>query len=277
MQRGCKWLLVLTLLAAPGCAGDAGHGFATLSEVRVQLALEPEAARTLGDRTLLTNLYYELTLDEARLALDQVVLLQAQAAGSGESAAFDPARPPTGYSFCHGGHCHADDGSLVPYEEVQARQAAGGSVTAPVAALPADVMLDLWTRDAAALREVTPSRELPRATISQLSLSVANLTLTGSVRGGPADAGIGELAVPIRIRFASTFVIAAPYQLAIDREEPGEFSLDVAGAISARIFDDVDFAAWLSEGSVVLEDPQDEALARLVAAFAGAGLGITRR
>ena len=90
-----------------GCAFGPGHGFGEIAAADLAVAFEPGEARDLGDGWVLANTGDRFTLDTLVFTVESLDLLALEGGGS---ATFDPANPPAGYSLCHGGHCHADDG-----------------------------------------------------------------------------------------------------------------------------------------------------------------------
>ncbi|MFP2932804.1 hypothetical protein ACLESO_48200, partial [Pyxidicoccus sp. 3LG] len=137
--------LFLPLLLLSGCALEAGEGFAVL-EPTVSAAYAPVPSREAGNGFQQLASDFQVRVDAATLGTSHVELLSAGSSGGGGGGGgtFDPANPPPGYSLCHGGHCHRDDGALVDYEDIQAElDGGGGSGATTVAALHVDAELDL--------------------------------------------------------------------------------------------------------------------------------------
>ena len=114
--------LFLSCLGLAGCAWEPGQGFAVV-EPTVRAAYEPLADRIAPDGYQQLSSNYQLRVDVAELQLSGIELI-AIAGGSG--GGFNPAIPPPGYSVCHGGHCHRDDGAHIPDEQVAAEMGGGG-------------------------------------------------------------------------------------------------------------------------------------------------------
>lgn len=90
-------LALLPALLA-GCVWGPGEPFVELVQVDLQVEVDGDAdARVTGARLLLQSLQ--------------------------GGVSFDPADPPEGYSLCHNGHCHKDDGTLPTYEQIEAELA----------------------------------------------------------------------------------------------------------------------------------------------------------
>jgi len=98
-----------------GCTSEPGGGFSTLGEVRVGGALEATLLPTGDGR--------EVELTSALLTVVDATLQSLSGGGGGDS--FDTSAPPEGFSLCHSGHCHHEDGSLWSYEEIEAWLAGG--------------------------------------------------------------------------------------------------------------------------------------------------------
>jgi hypothetical protein len=239
--------VAVVALVASGCTFEPGTGFATLEDASLSAKLEP-GSRDLGNRTLLSDQGEHVHLAVARLALGSVVLAELRG-GGGESVSFDPASPPPGYSLCHAGHCHADDGRLVSYEAIQSELAGDGASLEAVATLPVEADADLWDGGPRSLERVLPSRELPRARLTRLSVEVEELELSGDVA-----AGAGAPPTPFSVVVPVSAGFEKAIDLPIDREEPGEFSLRIAIAPSGRLVDGVDWNAIASAGSIT--DPE---------------------
>lgn len=256
-MRGLVWLC----LALSGCAIGEGHGFVTVEESTLRVALEPGAARDLGGGTILTDLGFEVTLATATVAIGAVSLDELTGTGGGGS--FDPSSPPAGYTLCHGGHCHSDDGRLVPYAEIEAELAGGGAVLAPVLELPVDRSFELLASRTVVLDD--GETELPRASLSRARVTIEGLGLSGSVTGGT----LGDRTILLRVGLPLSAVAGEGLEYSIDRSGPGRIAVAVELIFGGRFFDGLDFAA-LEDGGALhirnLDDPGAEAIAAALAA-----------
>ena len=118
---------LLTLITcAGGCTFTPGdpHGEVSVSYIDVMFDIEDRLEPGTQERLRVGN-DYVLELESFDLTLGEIVV-EASAEAGAENTGFDPSSPPPGFSLCHNGHCHADDGRLVPYEEI-ARELAQGS------------------------------------------------------------------------------------------------------------------------------------------------------
>lgn len=236
--------LLLSCLTLGGCAWEPGQGFAVV-EPTVRAAYEPRADRLAPDGYQRLSSDYQLRMDAASMRLSGIELI-AIAAGSG---GFNPASPPPGYSLCHGGHCHRDDGALIPYEQIIAETGGGGG-SSTVATLPVAEPLNLLAPEKRAV-ECTPDCALPEANVSQGRWGVDALLLEGTVRDGRATPRIpGER----RFRWELTRTSEAPVavldgavDLPSDRSTPPRAKLDLNLVLTAALFDAVDWSA-LEEG-----------------------------
>lgn len=238
------WLLPVALLT--GCAFDAGESFAVL-EPSVEAAYTPLPRRDAGDGYQALASDFQLRMDTGAVSLGSIDL-QASSGGGG-STTFDPSSPPPGYSLCHGGHCHRDDGALVDYEDIQAElNGGGGSSTVTVANLPVDAELDLLSPVARNL-SCKPACELNKTTLSRGRWSVTGLRLTGSVRDGRVPARFAGVRP---FRFTATMsgteatpvaVLTSDLDVPSDRENDPRVTLGLKLEVTPALFDAVDWSA----------------------------------
>jgi hypothetical protein len=118
MRSRVEPLMVALALGSAGCLGE-GRPWGEV-ELAVGVGFEPPASRLDEAGRLKTANDFRVELEGLDVEIGAVELL-AEVAG----VAFDPSSPPPGYSLCHNGHCHADDGRLVPYDEIAAELAGG--------------------------------------------------------------------------------------------------------------------------------------------------------
>lgn len=256
-------LATLGLLAlgasATACTLDAGHGFATMVEGELHAQFVPGRARDLGEGAFLTDQGYRVRLRVARLHATQLQLLELRGqTGSAGSASFDPANPPPGFTLCHGGHCHADDGSLPTYEEVQAMLAGAEARFEPLVTMPIDRELDLLGGERVVLDDFAPSAELPRGSIDRAEIEVTHLRLEGQLEGGDL-----QNPVDLVIDLPLTEPIAETLSARIDRKGPGRIALEAALRFDATMLDRLDLAQLAQDGSLAVEannSPVAEAL-----------------
>jgi hypothetical protein len=257
------WLLPLALLS--GCAFDEGGSFATL-EPSVQAAYTPLSGRNAGDGYQALANDFQLRMDTGAVKLGSIDL-QASSGGGGTTT-FDPSTPPPGYTLCHNGHCHRDDGALVDYADIEAELAGGGgSTTTTVANLPVNAELDLLAPATVGLT-CTPGCELGKTTLSRGRWSVTGLRMTGTVRDGRVPA---RFAGTRAFRFTATVaatdaapvaVLTGDLDVPADRDVAPRVTLDLQLALTPALFDAVDWstAAVDTDGVVDLDAEANKAV-----------------
>ncbi|MCB9730906.1 MAG: hypothetical protein H6744_21120 [Deltaproteobacteria bacterium] len=253
--------MVCATMAASGCAFSDGDpwGRASLSLVA---RFDPDAARLDDQGRLLTADDYAIALTRLALVADGAGLQM----GSGEAAApFDPAQPPEGYSLCHGGHCHADDGRLVPYADVAA-ELAGGGASGYALDLPAEEQeVALGSEPASVPLEPCDSAcDLPRGKVVRASALIDRLVLsarvydrrTGSAARLPPEGLALDLELPVETQL---FAAAAA---SVDDHHPVPVDAALELSVPGSLFDGADFEA--------LGDPDTAAEAEAALAEAAA-------
>jgi hypothetical protein len=205
----------IVTLGLTGCTFEDGQGFATLETASLSARLEPGAGRDLGDHSVLTSQGYRVALTRATLEVDALALNQ---------------------------------------DDTEAELAGGGAQFSPVATLPAARGFDLLQGQTAVLDLVLPSRELPQARITQLALRVDRLELEGSVSGGPPGGALEQSPAALIIALPIASSIDTTMSLAIDRDEPGAFSLSAALEVGGTLFDELDFNAHESASRIEIVD-----------------------
>jgi hypothetical protein len=256
---------LLAVALSSACALEPGHGFATLDAVELDARFEPGVARDI-DGAVLTDRGYVVELDTFELEIDRFELQTLT--DSGEPARFDEANPPEGYDLCHGGHCHAEDGSLVPYEEIEAELAGGVAAFGTLATLPVERVVDLREGEELTLARVEPSRELPEGHVRRAALHFTRVALSGSVSEGGLQNSL-PFTVSLNVDARATGALDMP----IDRDAPGRFLLQAELAFDGTLLDGIDFVDTAE--SVDIDDPDDERAARLIDALTDTALALT--
>jgi hypothetical protein len=267
----CRGLrTALTLLAAAGLAGctlEPGGWFAALTpSLTARYLLRADRAVAPGWQKLSND--YEVSVTTAFLELGDIRLLAAGEGGG--STSFDPARPPPGYTLCHGGHCHSTDGRLVPYAEIEAALAGGGGGgLQPVVTLSVGTALDLLTPAERPLA-CDPSCNLDRTRILRTIAPVTALVLEGTVRDGrqpprlPATPFSWRLAGPADAGAVTPApTMEAELDLPVDRTHRPRITLSLQLELAASVFDGVEFAALTAIGGRLdlASDPLQQARA----------------
>ena len=243
--RGRKLAVVVVVVASSSaCTLQAGlpWGEADVG-LQAQLALDDDRLDEDGAGVTSTDWAFDLR----SLSLSPVeARLLLQGDGGTATTTFDPANPPAGYSLCHGGHCHADDGRLVDYADIAAEISGSASTGGDALTLAAtddavdvaDGVVDV------ALGPCTPDCTLPPGALSRLEVALAGVRLQGSVhdrRTGDRARLQGEHAVDLVVD--ADVVIGVEVAGAIGRDEPVGVGVDAVLSIAPGLLDGVDFAA----------------------------------
>lgn len=250
MHRSLLFLCCLTL---GGCAWEPGQGFAVVRPT-VRAAYETLPTRDAADGYQRLSSDYQVRVDSAELELSDIELL-ASAGGVGGS--FDPANPPPGYSLCHGGHCHRDDGALIPYEQIAAELGGGGGART-VVTLPVGGPMNLLAPEVRAVG-CTPDCALPRTEVSQGRWGLEILRIEGTVRDSrPTPRFPGELRFRVNFPLAGgseapVAVLDGPVELPSDRVHPPRADLALNLALTAALFDPLDWATLAVEPEGVVD------------------------
>lgn len=252
--------LVSTLV---GCTLEPGGGFARLESAELAVSFELGRARD-AQGAMLTDRGYLVDIEELVLGLDVLELVELAGAENATSGGFDPGAPPDGYTTCHGGHCHSEDGRLVPYADIEAELAGGAARFVPVARLPIGADTDLRRPSTHALERVEPSRELPECRLAKAVLRGSRLTLRGSVRTLGDDQR-----VPLEIALDAEPTFTAPLSLTLDRDGPRELRLSARLALDGALLDGIELGELERDGRLELTDPDSTEGATLSRSLAG--------
>lgn len=235
--------LLLPLLLLSGCALEPGESFAVL-EPTVRADYTPVATRDVGNGFQRLASDFELRLDGAALGVEHIDLVGG--GGASGPTTFDPANPPPGYTNCHNGHCHRDDGALVDYEDIQAElDGGGGGAEATVASLHVDADLDLLA-DQTLSPACEPSCELGRTQVTRYQWDVAAVDLEGAVRdsrAAPRLHGERRFRLALTAADAPLLVLRGTVDIPSDRENKPRVKLALRLALSPALFDAVDWSA----------------------------------
>jgi hypothetical protein len=269
-MRNVRHLLLASSLAWGGCAIGPGGPFASVDGT-IASSYAVSLDRVLPDGWARLASDYQVRIDSATVGVVDAEL-RARAGGGGGGGTFDPANPPPGFSLCHGGHCHRDDGALIPFEEIQADLAAGGAPTVTtLVRFPVSAQLDALL-DAERTLECEGSCDLPLTTITESRAGVNLLFVQGAVRDSRASSRlVGE--VPFQLS-ADAAVLRTSTQIPSDRSHPPHIILRIRVELRPEHFDEVDWAVLdRSAGTIELSlAANPNALDQIVDAFSASGL-----
>lgn len=262
---GCLAVAIVAL--SPSCAWQPGQPW---GELRVRLASQWQVPsdRQLADGRFRTASEYLWKLEEAEVtwhALDAIV------APEGAALAFDPAKPPAGYSTCHGGHCHADDGRLVDYADIQAELlgGAGGSTTVTLA-VDATQALVLAGSPPLALA----ATDLPLGELRTLRLRASGLQVRARVWDGqPGSPRLPATGVEVVLQLPP-LQVAAQVSAKTGLHEPLQVNAALLWRLPVSWLDAADVAAWSPPHGAEYTPPVPAAQGLAEAAMANATLQV---
>lgn len=252
VSRAFASLVVIFLALQSGCTFQDGQPWGRLA-LSVEGQFAPEEGRLDADGALKTSTSYLVEIDALRLSLDAVTLRQSLGGGS---SAFDPADPPEGYSLCHNGHCHADDGSLVDYEDIALELAGGAEAGGPsLSILGAGATALSATPSALALADCPDGCALERGDLSSLEIVLGTLEVQGRVRdqlGGDA-ARLPEGGVRLDGVVSLGVSLAIPVDGSVGKGEPVEVPIGALLSLPGTLFDGLDWGQALA-GALPTDD-----------------------
>ena len=212
--------MIALLLAA--CTFQPGGAFGRLDGFTADLRFEPGEARDLGGFKVLTDLGAEVQVQSLQLQLSGIELQEIRGAAG---VSFDPANPPEGYSLCHGGHCHYEDGSLVSYDQI-INELSGGTVSwEAIIAAPFDQPQDLLEGGPGELG--LEGLLLPQASLSRLEM----------LGEAEVDGRSFRWDLPLSTAWSTSV------EVEIARDKPEGLALEVELLLPGTLFDGIDFAA----------------------------------
>lgn len=198
------------------------------------------------------------------------------AMSSGTVASFDPSSPPDGYSLCHNGHCHHDDGRLVDYEEIAAELAQGAADgTRTVQALNAEVELGT-TAIQVPVGDCSSDCQLSRGQLATATLRVSGVrgsfAITDRRTGGRQRLDGGQ--TDLLVVGSGSYDWTVPIRGAIDGRRPPVLEFDAQLTVPATLFDDVD---WAEFDDVDESTPDASGVSRALQDHAGLEVTVERR
>ena len=225
--------LGVLVCATSGCAVEPGSPWGRLELVpTVVFAPGPDRLSEQGE--LLTVNDEAVKIDKLRL---RIARISGTIAANAVSTTFDPAKPPPGYSLCHNGHCHKDDGTLPTYEEIQLELAGGEDAGAKVSwDTTSDWVTLAASGQALPLGDCAPSCDMDRGKLVAWRLAITGLEITGSARS-TGKTGAMQTARPFTLTSTEPFAIPVPTTIAFSRDELPRASVAMTIDPGARMFD----------------------------------------
>ena len=164
-MRKQRNIIFIFCLFIASCSFDDGEPWATAS---FDLTSSYSNSSDVYD----TASSYEIKIEKLSLKLSEMSLI----AGGDAEISFDPANPPEGYSNCHNDHCHADDGTLPTYAEIELAisGASGGGGALISQTVESEVVLT-GSSQSVKLGECSSSCVLEKAKIKTLELGVQSI------------------------------------------------------------------------------------------------------
>lgn len=238
--------LACALLVLGGCALSEGNPWG-IAEASLEARFAPPPARLTGEGRLLTSSSYAVELELLELGFDGLTLTVT---ADEAATTFDPANPPPGYSLCHGGHCHAEDGRLVDYEEIEAELGGAiGGASRLAMLVEADVELG-ETAVPLPISGCDGPCYLERGVLSRVAVTLHELTVSGRVyeaRGGQ----------PPRLP-AEGLAFHGTISLELDVSAPASAAIDDGRRLGVRVASRFELAASLFDGVAWPELPSGD-------------------
>ncbi len=225
-------------LASVGCTFEPGGGYASVQSARLDIHFDAGAARDLGNSVFLTDQGFAVDLKRFEFTADTLSLEELVTTGSSASSStFDPADPPPGYSLCHGGHCHADDGRLVSYAEIEAELAGSSARLVPVVSFTLPGNIDALSASTIDLPRPDPSPELPRSHLKTGALRLTTFELEALVTS-PESTSTHSL----KVKLSSLPPWTQGLDLVIDRDGPESLRVEALLALDGTLLDGLDLS-----------------------------------
>lgn len=186
---------------------------------------------------------YELELVSLQLDVGTIRLDLAPQGAS--VASFDPADPPAGYSLCHNGHCHADDGRLVDYEDIAIELATASGVAGSVGQVigQAVTLEDDATTSITLDPDMCPDNcALPLGQMTRVVLSVERIRLDARVFDARDERRQPEEGAQVELVLDSSTDFSALVQGSIEKDrDAASYNLSPTLEFSGALFDDIDW------------------------------------
>lgn len=240
--------LLLIVVLSGGCAFEDGQPWGKLEPTLTVMHDRP-ADRLDDQGRFITAADYAIDIQTMEIGVGGLVL-QLGGEGASGPTTFDPAAPPAGYSLCHNGHCHAADGSLVDYEDIEAElnQPDGAAPDNNIRLTAETEVVPLGAEPVAIRLSDCPNQcFVGRGAMTGVQVPMTSIRLVGRVfdrRTGDAQR-LPDDGVLVDETFPVGLVIRETASASFGREEPVAARVIVALIVPTQLFDELDFAAPL--------------------------------
>ncbi|MCO4762085.1 MAG: hypothetical protein KC502_11310 [Myxococcales bacterium] len=227
-----------------GCALDDGRAWGEL-ELAAAVGFSPSPDRLSPAGELLTVQNEAVHIDKMVVHVER---LAARWAPTTAKVAFDPANPPPGYSLCHSGHCHKDDGTLPTYDQIKAElaQGTGGGLSVTwVASGAADGVDVAKGSKTVATASCAPSCFMERGALTQWTAVVSSVAIQGRARS-TAKGASGVLPWrPFELQIDKDLVIVGAANVPFDRDHDPSAKVALQMDLPPSLLDDIVFEPLL--------------------------------
>ncbi len=252
-----RFALVITLaLTCWGCAIDDGSPWGRLSAT-ASVQWQPPVDRLTAAGELLTVNNEAVALSTIAVKIASV---RAVMATTTTDTKFDPANPPPGYSLCHTGHCHKDDGTLPSYEQIKETLAKQGGAVAASITWAVTGQGWLAVHQGAATLELgacKPSCDIGRGKMARWQVDVSALKIAGKVRSTTAKGALSDAPRAFTMTWTAPASIRQPSTLAFDRDAPAGVNAKLSVQLPSTLLDDIDFKTTAVATATVNAPPTD--------------------
>ncbi|RAL25332.1 hypothetical protein DL240_03735 [Lujinxingia litoralis] len=240
-KKLCLLAIAAAALSLPACAFTDGSPW---GRVLATLELSPPSGATLSE-----------------VGISSVRLIR-EVDGQAGSADFDPANPPPGYSLCHNGHCHSDDGRLVDYASIASESGGGSQVVSAV-------HLEHTLTSQAEVHSSLKINERGPLSAVEVELDTLVLEATLGYQGQMVEV---RASVPVR-----GYRVRAPIDLRIDRESAAEQELPLVLQLPSELFAglDLDDATLEEDGRLRITNTRNRELAQTLSERITAGVSLS--
>ncbi|NUN13148.1 MAG: hypothetical protein HUU55_05880 [Myxococcales bacterium] len=241
LRSSAKFVIPLVVLRCVGCAFSPGEPWGHV-DATLDIQFLPPSDRIDESGALKTSLGYHVQLEPISLSVDGILLTF-----SGEGSAtdvFDPANPPEGYNLCHNGHCHAETGELVSYEEIA--QTLTGSDGGDSVFIPADSSAQVAVNKTAgvALPHCGSPCDTPRGKMTKITVNTSVLALSGRVFDGTGQSRLPHDGVAISVNIGLVPAVSTLAGVWFGKGHPVDRTAKITMNLGAGLFDSVDWGRF---------------------------------